>query len=100
MNNATEIQSKIISLINGITDVNQLSAIHIDLQQKTQNAVKMDRTKILPWKGSIAEIREKTSFEDLIKEQGQKTITFEEICKLSEGIEWEHSLEELLEMLD
>lgn len=100
MNNAREIQSKIISLINGITDVNQLSAIHIDLQQKTQNMTKIDRAEILPWQDSIAEIRENISFEDLIKEQGRKTITFEEVCQLSEGIKWEHSLEELLEMLN
>lgn len=99
MDSAREIQAKIINLINDITDVNQLSAIHVDIQQKTQD-IQKGNAEALPWQDSIAEIRERISFEDLIKEQGQKTITYDEICQLSEGIEWEQSLEELLEMLD
>jgi hypothetical protein len=99
MDSAREIQTKIISLINNITDVNQLSAIHVDIQQKAQE-VQEGNPEILPWQDSIAKIRDGISFEDLIKEQGQKSISYEEISKLSEGIRWENSLEELLEMLD
>ena len=99
MDSAREIQVKIINMINEITDVRQLSAIHVELQQKTQN-IQVAHSEILPWHDVIAEIRERTSFDDLIKDQGEKSITYEQICQLAEGIEWEHDLEEILEMLD
>ncbi|MEM8525523.1 MAG: hypothetical protein AAGG68_12855 [Bacteroidota bacterium] len=55
----------------------------------------------LDFRDAVVEIRENVTFEDLIKEQNYKPITYSEIRKITDEIDWgDVSLEELLEALD
>lgn len=96
---ARELQAKIIHLINGITDINQLQEIHIDVRSKLNVASNKDSLE-LPWKNAMVNIRNQITFEDLIEEQGEKSISYEELRNLADEIEWNCTLDEILEILD
>jgi hypothetical protein len=48
----------------------------------------------------VVEIREGVSYEQILREQDYHPISYNEFRELADQIEWEHSLEELLEALD
>lgn len=96
---ARELQAKIIHLISGITDIDRLEKIHTDVRSKLDLASNKDSQE-LPWKGAMVNIRDRVTFEDLIEEQGKKTISFEELRGLADEIEWNCTLDEILEVLD
>ena len=52
------------------------------------------------FRDAIVEIREGVIFEQLLREQNYKPLSYAEFRKLADQIEWEHSLEELLAALD
>ena len=99
MGTARELQARIIDLINKITDVSQLEAIHVEVKSKL-DLPQEDNSPQLPWQDAIVQMKESVSFEDLIKEQGEKSLTFDELRALADEMEWEGSLDEILEMLD
>ena len=51
-------------------------------------------------KSFTVEVDENISFQELLDEQDYKQISYEQFRKLADQIDWEHSLEELLEALD
>ncbi|MEL7220554.1 MAG: hypothetical protein AAGJ93_04495, partial [Bacteroidota bacterium] len=93
------LQAKIIHLIHGISDINRLQEIHTDVQSKLDVAANKDLKK-LPWNDSIVEMKERITFDDLVKEQGEKSLSFEELRSLADEIEWNCTLDEILEILD
>lgn len=48
---------------------------------------------------AVKPIRENITIDQIVKEQNYKPITYQEFRKKADEIEWEESLEELLEML-
>lgn len=94
-----DLQAKIIHLINSITDINQLNEIHSEVHSRIDIDF-ADDAEDLPWKNSIAILNDKVSFEQLVEDQGERSISFEELQQLSEGIEWNCTLNEILEVLD
>ncbi|MEM1358225.1 MAG: hypothetical protein AAGF89_08510 [Bacteroidota bacterium] len=84
--------------IDIITAVNQLSDISVLKEIKrsiSSNAFgKSNSTSV--WKNADVEIREGVSFDQLLKEQGYKKITFSEFTSNSLSNDWEVSLDTLL----
>lgn len=96
---ANELQIEIIHLINGITNIQRLSAIHADIQSQFDLALNKDSEE-LPWQNAMVNRKEQVTFNDLIEEQGKKSLSFEELRSLADGIEWSCTLDEILELLD
>ncbi len=46
---------------------------------------------------SIVKIDKSVSFQDILDEQDYESISYEEFRRLADQIEWEHSLDELLQ---
>lgn len=99
MDTAKAKQNEIIDLIVSITDIRQLSAIYAEVKSRLPSKVEKNDEQ-LPWQHALAHIRERTTFADLVAEQGEKSLSYETMSELSAGIEWPCSLEELLDMLD
>lgn len=49
---------------------------------------------------AIVEIEEEVDYNKILKAQNYKPITYEKFRALADGIEWEHSLDEMLATLD
>lgn len=92
-----EVKINIASTVFTINDLELLKSIrqHID----TVRAEKQE-TKKLPYHAGITEIRENLTADQVFEEQGNKSITYEEVEKITKDVEWEHSLEEMLAALD
>ena len=54
----------------------------------------------LHFRDGVVEIREGVSYDQILREQGYQPIAYKEFRALAEKIEWEHSLDELLEALN
>ena len=93
------LQNQIIDLISRISNLSQLTEIHAEVKAKID--VKSENKKAeLPWHNLIVEPKETITFDDLIKEQGKKSLNYNELRGLADELEWEHSLDEMLAILD
>lgn len=101
MMNANDIKMDIINLISRINDLNKLKLIYKNVEQVDQIPSESDSTGEGPdFRNGVVEIREGVTFEQILREQDYQPISYKEFRALADQIEWEHSLEELLEALD
>ncbi len=94
MVNANDLKINIINLITKINDVDKLKMIYNNLEEVNQS------TKGITLNDTTIELREGVSFQQILDEQNYRPISYEEFRKIADDIEWDHSLEELLEQLD
>lgn len=99
MVSAHDLQNQIIELVNKISDITQLAKIHAEVKSTLDSSTVQEKED-LPWKDAIVDMRETISFEDLEKEQGKKILPFEELRALTSKMEWDCSLDAVLDILD
>jgi len=75
------------------TDINTLKSVHRELE--TAKTPEPD----MSFMEAVRPIREAVSLEEIMAEQNYKPITYEEFRAKADEIEWEESLEELLEAI-
>ncbi|MEL7222732.1 MAG: hypothetical protein AAGJ93_15530 [Bacteroidota bacterium] len=92
-----DLKTHIISVISDINDIEVLKHIKysVDVIKETDQG-----KSTLSFEDGITTIRSGVSADEIFAEQGNKSITYSEIREITRDIEWEVSLEELLENLD
>lgn len=96
MSRAQKIRKDIIEILLKIEDVNTLKLIHYDLIQE-----EVSKTNETPsFMEGVRPIREDVSIEEMILEQNYEPITYEKLRSNIEDIEWNESLDEVLEALN
>lgn len=88
----SDIKIDLINLIVQLTDYELLN----QLQETVKN--KIQKKKIS--EPNLVKLREGVTKEDLFTEQGNKRVNYAQIQQLVGGVEWEHSLDEMLAELD
>jgi len=82
-----------VRMLMNTTDVNTLKSVHRELE--TAKTTEPD----MSFMEAVRPIREAVSLEGIMAEQNYKPITYEEFRAKADEIEWEESLEELLEAI-
>lgn len=96
-----DIKMNIINLITRINDLNKLKLIHKKVEEVDQSSMEPAVSeKQLDYGDAVVEIREGVSYEQILREQDYHPISYKEFRILADQIEWERSLEELLDALD
>lgn len=81
--------------------MNKLRLIYKNIEEVDKAQVKPNASgKRLDYRDATVEIREGVSYKEILREQDYQPISYKEFRALADQIEWEHSLEELLEALD
>lgn len=93
MNLANRLKFDIFNILFNTNDLNILKDIHHRLSKEKKLSQPVED---LPFAEAITTVREDVSLEQMMKEQNYKPITYEEFRKKADEIEWEESLEELL----
>lgn len=99
------IEAQKIDLASRLLAINNQVALDL-IEQAMQEAevIPVEAEPAVPTlklEDAIVEIREGVTLEEIMAEQNYKpTAKYEDIRKIADSIEWEHSLEELLEVLD
>ncbi len=90
-----DIKVKLASKIFTINDLELLKSIgqHIDSEENSG-------LETLSYHKGMTQIRENLTADQIFEEQGNKSITYKKIEQITKGVEWEHSLEEMLAALD
>ncbi|MEL6837524.1 MAG: hypothetical protein AAFP77_31235 [Bacteroidota bacterium] len=91
----------IISLLSQINDLNELKRVYEEIKKieiATPNV--SDVKPKLDFRNATTEIGKSVSYKELLEEQNYQPISYETFRKLADEIEWDESLEELLEALD
>jgi len=91
-----DLKINIISTVSNINDFKALEWIN-DKVQKFKDPV--EKVKTLSFEEGVTEIRSDVTADEIFAEQGNKSITYEEIKNITKDIEWEVSLDEMLEAL-
>ncbi len=96
------IKSNLINVIQRINDDNFLLNLFKQATSFEKEEVKeIDKNEQLDFIEAIVEWQdEDVTFEQILKEQNYKPISYEEFRAKADEIEWEHSLDELLAALD
>lgn len=101
MISANDIKMNIIDIITRINDVNKLKQIYKNVEEVENIPVKRDHSdNRLDYREATVEIREGVSYEQILSEQDYQPISYLDFRNLADQIEWDHSLEELVEALD
>lgn len=90
-----DLKMNIIHIISNLNDIETLNGIYQSLTDSVT-----DNRKDTFLKGVAIELRNHVSFDDILKEQNYKPISYQAFRQAADAIEWEHSLDELLEALD
>ena len=98
MQTANDLKMNIISILSRINDLNVLRSINSSIEEISEQTSGEEGT--LPFENGVTTIRKNLTADDIFAEQGNKSITFEEITEITKDIEWEHSLEDMLTALD
>lgn len=98
MQTANDLKMNIISMLSSINDLNILRSINHSVAKISQYTPVESNT--LPFEKGITTIRKGLNADDVFAEQGNKMLTFEEITEITQDIEWEDSLEDMLAALD
>lgn len=99
--NSNDLKMSIINLITKIDNIEKLKLLKKSAEQLSESLdVSLLDNNRPDFKRSTVEIDEGVSFQELLDEQNYKPISYQEFRELADQIEWEHSLEELLEALD
>lgn len=94
------IKSNLINVIQGINDDNILLKLFKQAVYE-QKTIENKESKSLPYADAIVEWEdENITYEEILKKQNYKPISYEEFQAKADKIEWEHSLDELLAALD
>lgn len=98
---ANDIKINIINIVSSIDDVNKLEEIYQGIEEvasKSDQEINLSEKPKLS--DAIVEIREGVTYQQILAEQNYKPMSYEEFRELADQIEWEHSLDELLAVLD
>lgn len=101
MDLAKQIRFDILEIIFKVDDVKTLETIRHELEtiyKDSSDQEDEDSDAPLFMKG-VKPIRENVTLEQIMAEQDYKPISYQEFRKLADKIEWEESLDELLEAL-
>ncbi|MEL7121340.1 MAG: hypothetical protein AAFO07_17975 [Bacteroidota bacterium] len=98
MASLSDIKIDLIKLITGITDHQKLKSIYTVLISEIDS--KKEESPEDKFNLGQVEIRKEVSKNQIFKEQGNKSITFNEIQKIMTDEPWDHSVDDLLETLD
>lgn len=98
MQTASDLKMNIISILSRINDLSVLRSINSSIEEIRAHTAGNGNT--LPFDRGVTTIRKNLTVDDVFAEQGNKSITFEEITELTKDLEWEHSLEDMLAALD
>lgn len=91
-----------------MVEVRKLNIIKVIMSIDNDDALRKIESQAIKIKGQIKKpnvfdavkpIRENITIDQMVKEQNYKPITYQEFRKKADEIEWEETLEELLEML-
>ena len=100
MTSLNEIKIDLINLITRASDYRQLKLIYQSLLTETGKNVNLDEDLVDNFDLGKVEIRREVSKDEIFKEQGKKSIPFQEIQTLMTDEPWDKSLEEILATLD
>lgn len=94
MNTATAIKNDIIQILENVKDVPILESVRHQLQNATvtPTPLSLEEAAII--------IKPAPSIAELIQTQNYRPITYQAFRRKADDIEWEHSIEELLSLLD
>ncbi len=93
VNDIQILKSDIVKMLKGITDINTLKSVHRELE--SAETAKPD----MSFMEAVRPIRESVSLEEIMAKQNYQPIRYEEFRAKADEIEWEESLEELLEAI-
>ena len=98
MNTVKELQHSLSQLIYSITDIKSLSEIKstVDRFIKTTENKEND----LSWKKAVLSMKTITSFKEVVKNQGGKKLTFDELYPCIDESENDYSTDDLLAALN
>ena len=94
--------------MRSMVEVRKLNIIKVIMSIDNDDALRKIENQAIKIKSQIKKpnvfdavkpIRENITIDQIVKEQNYKPITYQEFRKKADEIEWEESLEELLEML-
>ena len=100
MNTVEELQHSLSQLIYSITDLKSLSKIKSTVDNLINPARDGIRPNELPWKKATLSMKSISSFEDVVKAQGNKKLTFEELHPFIDESDSDYSVEDLLSALN
>ena len=92
MSNAKKLKSDILKILSKVDDVNLLKSVRNQL-------INSDKEESLSFLKAVKPIRKGVSLEQIVKEQNCKPITYQEFRAKADNLEWNETLEELLEAL-
>ena len=95
MDSAKEIRSDILEIVFNIEDVNMLASI----RQQLQVVYNAKKESIPLFMQAVKPIRKNVSLETLTAEQHYKPVDYKQFREKVSDIEWEESLNELLDAL-
>lgn len=86
-----DLRMDIITTVSQLTDVDMLEKIQAEISTTQQH-----KNEDTPWKGAETELRGGASFDDLMREQQYRPITFAEFTHDPLPEDWAVSLDDLL----
>ena len=101
MDLAKQIRFDILEIIFKVDDVKTLETIRHELEMKYKDISEQEEEnneEPLFMKG-VKPIRENVTLKEIMAEQDYKPVSYKEFRELADKIEWEESLDELLEAL-
>ncbi len=100
MNTAKDIRSDILEILIKVEDVKTLESIRYELEKIYQKSIGRAEDKRIPaFMKGVKPIRENVTLEQIKAEQNYKPVTYKEFREVADQMEWEESLEELLEAI-
>ncbi|HMQ50348.1 MAG TPA: hypothetical protein PKA70_22980 [Saprospiraceae bacterium] len=97
MNTVKELQHSLSQLIYSITDVRSLSKIKSAIDRFVKP---VEDNNVLPWEQATLSMKSITSFEDEVKNQGDKHLTFEGLYPCIDESETDYTIDDLLAALN
>ena len=100
MDTVKELQHSLSQLIYSITDIKSLSQIKTTVDRLIVADKKNGISNGAPWGEAVLKMKPITSYEDVVKSQGDKKLTFEELYPHIDDNEDEYSIDDLLNALN
>jgi hypothetical protein len=100
MSTVKELQYRLSQLIYSITDVASLIRIKSTVDSLMRPIEERTNNDILPWDKATLSMKSISSFEDEVKTQGNKKLTFEDLYPCIDESESDYSVDDLLAALN
>ncbi len=100
MTRVNDLKIELIKKISAINDMGALERIYNQLDSVEPDATGLGAKITFTLKDGLVEIQEHKSFQTILEEQGYQSVTFEQFKKQADQIDWQHSIDELLDALD